>query len=374
MSDSYNTRSTSSKTASVQDIPIDEAADPGAARTRRVLRVELVDNVHSEVARVKACLIHQRRHSAKEPWRDADAFNLAKLRAGEEVRLQLGVRETYALWKQLERMHELAAGGVPTGARRFVVVDESQVIIAEGSTRQIIQQLVDEGDEDLWRTLEELQPNLFKAVALTKLYELRELAVQTFAEHVDSDDWSEEDWQSFFESNTWIFGYGLSYRFLSTLQTQPIYLGALVSGSGGQRGDFLMAGEAERRFTVLVEIKKPSSLLVADGEYRNRVHLLGRDLVGGISQLQVNCRNWELRGAQDDDNRERLEQRQSSYTVMPKGILIIGHTRQLDRVSKRTTFELHRRNLQNPEIVTFDELLERSRHLLLNDQRDLSSN
>ena len=82
----------------------------------------------------------------------------------------------------------------------------------------------------------------------------------------------EGQWQQFFEANSWIFGYGLSYRFLSTLQTQPNYGGTTVSGSGGQRGDFLLASEAERRFTVLVEIKKPTSTLVGANEYRNKVH------------------------------------------------------------------------------------------------------
>ena len=55
-----------------------------------------------------------------------------------------------------------------------------------------------------------------------------------------------------------------------------------------------------------------------------------------------------------------------------EGVRIIGHTRQLDKVSKRNTFELFRRNLQNPKIITFDELLTRSRHLLLHEQREIA--
>lgn len=370
--DTYDTRSTSDKTARVEDIWLNPPRDPDAVHTRRVLRVELVDNVHSDVARVKACVVHQKRHSAKEPWRDADAFSLAQLKAGQEVRLQLGARETHHLWKELERLHQLAAGGVPQGDRRFVVVDEDDAVIARGSTRQVLQQLVDSGDEDLWSTLAELQPNLFKALALTKLHEVRERAVAAFADHLAADDWDEGGWQRFFEENTWIFGYGLSYRFLGTIESQPVYGGTLVTGSGGQRGDFLLASEAQRRFTVVVEIKKPSCLLVAERMYRNQVHLLGGELVGGVSQVQANCRTWEIKGAQDEGNREHLEQDLATYTVLPKGYLIIGHTRQLDRVAKRTTFELFRRNLQNPEVITYDELLARAQHLLLNEQKDLA--
>lgn len=372
MTDSYETQSTSSKTAQVQDIWLNQPDDVDLPMTRKVLRVELVDNMHSEVARVKACICHQKRHSKKSPWENVDSFNLAHLKAGQEVRLQLGLRETHHLWTELERLHQLAAEGVPRGVRRFIVVDQDQAVIASGSTREIIQQLVDCGDDDLWRTLSELQPNLFKVLALTKLHEVRERAVTEFDARLVADDWDEAQWQGFFEANSWIFGYGLTYRFLSTLQAQPNYGGTTVGGTGGQRGDFLLASEAERRFTVLVEIKKPSSLLVADKEYRNKVHLLGAELVGGVSQLQANCRTWELKGAQDEENRERLEGELQSYTIIPKGILIVGHTRQLDRVTKRTTFELFRRNLHNPEIVTFDELLMRSRFLLLNEKQELA--
>lgn len=68
---------------------------------------------------------------------------------------------------------------------------------------------------------------------------------------------AENNWQDFFEENTWIFGYGLRYQILRVIQPQPNYGGVAVDGRGGQRGDFLTATEAETRFTCLVEIKKP---------------------------------------------------------------------------------------------------------------------
>jgi hypothetical protein len=40
--------------------------------------------------------------------------------------------------------------------------------------------------------------------------------------------------------------------------------------------------------------------------------------------------------------------------------------------SKRDTFELFRQNLQNPDILTFDELLGRARHLLLAEAEELT--
>ena len=90
---------------------------------------------------------------------------------------------------------------------------------------------------------------------------------------------------------------------------------------------------------------------------------MGRDLTGGVSQLQVNCRQWEIDGSRTEQNMEALR-RESISTIRPKGILVIGHTAQLDSISKRSTFELFRRNLINPEILTFDELYERAKFIV----------
>jgi hypothetical protein len=294
-----------------------------------------------------------------------DHFNLARLKGGEEVRLQLGAGETLHLHQELTRLHALAAEGIPPGQETFIVAREDEAVQVTGRARQIIQELLEGGDEDIWSALSELQPNLFRALLVHKLNDLREQSVAQFEYELQRGEWSEDGWQEFFEQNTWIFGYGLSYRFLSSFEPQPHYGGTTVTGSGAQRGDFLAITEAERRFTVLVEIKKPNSLLVSAEPYRNQAHVIGRELAGGVAQLQANCRTWELSGAREEANAERLAEAEA-YTIQPKGILVVGNLGQLDSIGKRTTFELFRRNLTNPEVITFDELLERSKHLLLN--------
>ena len=60
---------------------------------------------------------------------------------------------------------------------------------------------------------------------------------------------------------------------------------------------------------------------------------------------------------------EELTQ-EAVFTVQPKGILVIGHTNQLDTTDCRNSFELFRRNLTNPEILTFDELYKRARFIV----------
>lgn len=369
MSNSYDIRVTSSNSATVEDVWLNPPEDPDSARTRRVVRPELVDNAHSDLARVKITIVHQRRHKNSEPWQDYDTFNLATLKAGQEMKLSLSSSDTYHLYKTLRHLHEITKPGIPQHDREFTVVSESESVVLEGRTAGLIRQLTKDAPEEFWDAIRELQPNLFRAVALTKLHEIRENAVNEFDKHLEANDWCEGEWQKFFERNTWIFGYGLNYRFLSTITAQPDYGGRLVTGKGGQRGDFLAATVANRCFTVLVEIKRPDSPLVRNKLYRNKVHVLGEDLTGGVAQLQSNCRTWEVQGSRDDDNRELLEH-SACHTIQPKGILIIGHWGRLDTNAKRTTFELFRRNVQNPEVITFDELLARAKHLLLREERE----
>ena len=97
--------------------------------------------------------------------------------------------------------------------------------------------------------------------------------------------------------------------------------------------------------------------------YRNGAWELGEELTGGISQVQANCRRWEIDGSQAEQNREALQQGKI-YTVPPKGILVVGTTGQLNNIEKRNTFELFRRNMINPEILTFDELYERAKYIV----------
>ena len=70
--------------------------------------------------------------------------------------------------------------------------------------------------------------------------------------------------------------------------------------------DMLMATVPQARFTVLVDIKTPSTELIG-AKYRNRVYSLGKELVGGVSQLQSYCRAWVVEGSRQEDTIAELE-------------------------------------------------------------------
>lgn len=98
-------------------------------------------------------------------------------------------------------------------------------------------------------------------------------------------------------------------------------------------------------------------------EYRNGAWKLNNELMWAVSQVQINCSSWFRDGSRRDAARDDLEG-EDIYTYDPKGILVMGLTRQLDNRKKIQTFEAYRRNLHNPEIITFDELYERAKFIV----------
>jgi hypothetical protein len=174
----------------------------------------------------------------------------------------------------------------------------------------------------------------------------------------------ESKWQTFFEQNKWIFGYGLNYVILK-VEKQPHVGGIRFDRTGGQHPDFLGITSGEVRFTVLVEIKTPQTpLLAGNEEIRNDAWSLSHELTDALSQLQANTEKWgEV--SKSDENRDALEKR-GIFTVKPKGILVIGNLAEVkeDPRSRRQTFERFRQSIHGIEIITFDEVWERARFIV----------
>ena len=290
-------------------------------------------------------------------------IDFRRLNAGEGVEIEL---KTEAISKLYQRIQELQAlleeNGVRSGTHTYRVIDASNLVITDQNKAQVIQKLLDSNlGEEVWLKLAQNNPDLATRLANSKLYEDRMATLHRFEEMLRDDTLAEGVWQNFFEENKWIFGYGLRYQILRVIQAQPNYGGTAVDGKGGQRGDFLTATEAVAKFTCLVEIKKPTTLLLQQEQYRNGAWGISKELSGAVSQVQVNCAQWEISGARVEINREQLT---GINTISPKGIVVAGNTSELSDWNKRNSFERFRRGLHNPEIITYDELFERARYIV----------
>ncbi len=358
MTEKYHMHSTSRQSATLEDVVLKHTST-----TRLLLRPLIVDNPNNAEAGVKITFVHQRKNKADE-WEDLPGPPLSSLKAGDLAKLALDSETTLALLNELKNLYAIRkTAGVKLGETELVVGREDEIIRADPDRARLIKKLLTQGHGyEVWKTLTESDPDLATRLSIARIHAERESALAEFRSALEQNK-QEAYWQDFFQRNTWIFGYGLNYQILKPVQSQPSYGGRNVAGRGEQRGDFLQRTEGVARFTVLVEIKRPDTLLLGKQQYRNGAWELGAELVGAVSQMQANCRKWELEGARSEENAESLAAQRIS-TIQPKGILVIGHTGQLSSSPKKTTFEMFRQNLVKPEIITFDELLARAEFIV----------
>ena len=186
----------------------------------------------------------------------------------------------------------------------------------------------------------------------------------------------ETAWQHFFQSNEWIFGYGLDYRFQGILQKE---FHASTSNAAGKEeviADFLLG---DKKFTTFVELKLPNTELFNKSKNRSNCWSLSNSLIDAFSQIleQKASGQIKIETTKDliGDNYEEITQR--AYDS--KTILIMGCWSQIDddqigiKRIKEKTLELFRRDSRNVELVTYDELYERARFIVHNEKHSKQS-
>lgn len=184
---------------------------------------------------------------------------------------------------------------------------------------------------------------------------------------------NEKVWQMFFEKNQWIFGYGLGYLFLSSLDDKK--LEQVVQGfnvnSYGKRVDALMKSKGIISNLCFVEIKTDKTELLEKTSYRLGCYAPSSELSGAVAQIQgtvasaIKTLSEKLSICEKDGTPTNEE----IYNYQPKAFLVIGNMNQFVTENgvnqdKLRSFELYRKNIQNVEIITFDELYERARFIV----------
>ena len=193
---------------------------------------------------------------------------------------------------------------------------------------------------------------------------------------------TEAVWQYFFEKNTWIFGYGLSYIFNSPLENKK--LEQVVSGynfnSSGKRIDALMKTRGIINSFCFGEIKthKTDLLKQVKDAYRGESWAISNELAGAISQAQKSVQKSikELKTKIEIKDKTGNLTGEQVFVYQPKSFVIIGDLSEFKtdlgiNEDKYSSFELFRQNQINPEIITFDELYERAKFIVKNNEDNL---
>lgn len=192
-----------------------------------------------------------------------------------------------------------------------------------------------------------------------------------FDERAADTNGPERVWQDFFEANPWIFGLNLGSMLLTRWdpgRLEQVVVGSSIAGPG-KRADAVLRTAGRIRSMVLAEIKTHRTSLLANSEYRAGCWAPSGELAGGVAQAHGTAHRAVTHiGERLADTTTDGSEIPGAFTylVRPRSFLVIGDLRQLvgagggDHPDKVRSFELYRRQLIEPEIVTFDELLARA--------------
>lgn len=179
-------------------------------------------------------------------------------------------------------------------------------------------------------------------------------------------------WQAFFETNQWIFGYGLNLIACEAIgdgKLERITTGANIFGGAGKRIDAIMRSKGLISSMLFCEIKTHDTELLAKTPYRAGVYQASKELGGGVAQVQKTVSKAQqlishefLTRIHDDDGTPTGIE---LSTTRPRQVVVIGSLREFTdngavNPEKINSFELYRTSIQDVEIITFDELYQRA--------------
>lgn len=209
--------------------------------------------------------------------------------------------------------------------------------------------LVSESSKDIARKQPEELLRLRNDIELVTLEEL----IQKFEEMLGRN-LSEPRWQTLFNDNPFILNLAFGFPIIKIGQQASVG-GRAFSGKGDKITDFLVKNNLTHN-AALVEIKTPQTALLGK-EYRSGICMPSSDLSGSINQLLDQRYRFQKEILSLKDNAGIIDL--ESYAV--NCVLIIG--KSPDKKDHKKSFELFRSNSKEVLIVTFDELLEKLKHL-----------
>lgn len=185
---------------------------------------------------------------------------------------------------------------------------------------------------------------------------------------------AERVWQRFLERNPWILGLGLDGQLLTGWDEERLEqtVSGFTTSTAGKRVDALLKTNGKIRSLVFAEIKHHLTALVGTTSYRAGCWAPSTEVSGGVTQVHqtVDQAVRQLGERLIRRGEDGFETNDTAFLVRPKSFLIVGDLGQFKgpdggvHVDKYRSFELFRRHLSEPELVTFDELLARAEWVL----------
>jgi hypothetical protein len=146
--------------------------------------------------------------------------------------------------------------------------------------------------------------------------------------------------------------------------------GSSIEGAG-KRVDALLKTRGRISSLCFAEIKTHATDLLEARSYRPEVWAPSIHLTRAIAQVQktVYLAEDEIGRRLNSRDRDGNPTGENAFLIRPRSVVVIGNlsefiTEQGVNEPKYASFELFRRQLTSPEIITFDELCERARFIV----------
>jgi hypothetical protein len=230
-------------------------------------------------------------------------------------------------------------------------------------------------DPERFRRLIEADADADDAIALQRRREVAKRMRAWLADDLAFDEAStsaggpERAWQRLLEANPWVLGVGLGGQLLTAWapgQLEQTVVGRSIR-TVGKRADALLQTVGIVRSLVFAEIKHHRTKLLGD-EYRAGCWSPSKELSGAVVQVQqtAHLAAQELGDYVQDQSPTGELRSSGAFLLQPRSFVICGSLAELVGPSggalrdQVRSFELFRRNLQAPEVLTFDELVARA--------------
>ncbi len=211
--------------------------------------------------------------------------------------------------------------------------------------------------EAIYQLFKEQYPELDKKILTLKLVQARRVALDEFKPSLNDPTKKERNyWQSFLESNRWMFG--LSYFVLLDENRIDLW----------DTADYLF--ESEDGFIDIVEIKHPHfDFWQKDsaGNYKKYRNFLqhSEELKGSITQAI----NYIFQVEKKYSDPDWCRSNKCETPVKPKCTIIFGRSYDW-KIEEKTAFRLLNDNLHGVEIITFDHLYSRANKILISLEKE----
>ena len=333
----------------------------------------LVTNQKNPKAAVKGSFLFQRKSGTE--WQEFETIPLSSVKGGEGYKLELHSEELLKFLQELRGLYEIHnTGGIPRGSATFVKTSRELAQLAKLSDADVntflganasigltlLEKLLHwainmEEPSPVIEKLLELGPSTLRQLKSAIGIQSLKSAVETWENNIDNAD--EEFWQSSLAEHSFVLEQIFSWP-VSIVKGKAYMGGKSVLNHGGNVVDFLMKNQLTQN-AALIEIKTPATALIGS-EYRSGgIYNTSRDVAGSVIQV-LNYKHSLLR-----DYRSVTQGREDLFSAFdPHCVIIIGNAGSLNHSNKTKCFELFRGQLQDVQIITYDELFEKTKQMI----------